>query len=496
MFKKILLTGIAFIAGVNLAFAANPLADTERNLVSYNNKQASGTLSFDQSKMYSKFCNNVSQSYTYTNNTITSDGIALSTMMYCEGLPMILEYNFDISTGWTQTLLSGDQLTITTTDKNTFIFTKQNTSDPVMCTMEYAPVCGEVEVQCIQAPCPPIKQTFGNSCMAGAAGAKNITQGECSSLPVVGWDTDEHGCKGSAGYTWNTGAQECVRSWEYETVLRAYNNGITKYNTMTSFMPNNYLTREQAAKMLMVTIDASGVEEWMIKQPAGGCKWTDKASINSTLYDQVFRSCTKWLFKGSNEGLFLPHQAITREHIAFVMKRLETFVPKIANHPYLTESNNTTPYTRLEFAQFLQQLSPVLEKAAEQDFTQQTKDLEAAKQLWKSKNITSYKMIQQRSCFCMGDYIRPMIYDVSKEIAQRGTARYNDNNKEQLSPTMDVELNSVTDAFSIIENAIKENVDSLTVEYDKTYGYPTKIAIDTNFMIADEEQYLSFTLVK
>ena len=99
MFKKFFLTGIAFIAGVNLAFAANPLADTERNLVSYNNKQASGTLSFDQSKMYSKFCNNVSQSYTYTNNTITSDGIALSTMMYCEGLPMTLEYNFDISTG-------------------------------------------------------------------------------------------------------------------------------------------------------------------------------------------------------------------------------------------------------------------------------------------------------------------------------------------------------------------------------------------------------------
>ena len=58
-------------------------------------------------------------------------------------------------------------------------------------------------------------------------------------------------------------------------------------------MPNNYLTREQAAKMLMVTIDASGVEEWMIKQPAGSSKWTDKASIDSTLYDQVFRSCTK-----------------------------------------------------------------------------------------------------------------------------------------------------------------------------------------------------------
>lgn len=495
MFKKILLTCITFIAWASMTLAANTsLTDTSWNLTSYNGSGAVGTLSFSNDMIYSKFCNNVAQWYTYTTNKITATGIGTSTMMYCEGLPMTLENNFDISTEGTSSIVSWDKLTITTEDNNIFVFTKQKASDPVMCTMEYAPVCGEVEVQCIQAPCPPIKQTFGNSCMAGAAGAKNITQGECS--PIVGWDTDEHGCKGSAGYTWNADSKECVRSWEYETVLRAYNNGITKYNTMTSFMPNNYLTREQAAKMLMTTIDASGVEEWMVKQLEGSCEWTDKASIDSTLYDQVFRSCTKWLFKGSNEGLFLPHQAITREHMSIILKRLEVFVPKIKQHDYLYVDTSSTPFTRLEFIQTLQQLSPVLEKAATQDFTQQTKDLEAAKTLWTSKKITSYKMIQQRSCFCMGDYIRPMIYDVVKEIAQRGTARYNDNNKEQVSPAMDVELNSVTDAFNIIENAIKDNVDSLTVEYDKTYGYPTKISIDTNFMIADEEQYLSFTLVK
>jgi hypothetical protein len=56
---------------------------------------------------------------------------------------------------------------------------KTSPDNPPICTMEYKPVCGEVEVQCIKAPCLPIKQTFGNDCMAKAAKAKNITQGEC-----------------------------------------------------------------------------------------------------------------------------------------------------------------------------------------------------------------------------------------------------------------------------------------------------------------------------
>jgi hypothetical protein len=47
------------------------------------------------------------------------------------------------------------------------------------CTEEYMPVCGETEVQCIMAPCPPLKQTYGNRCEAERVGAKNIVTGEC-----------------------------------------------------------------------------------------------------------------------------------------------------------------------------------------------------------------------------------------------------------------------------------------------------------------------------
>lgn len=37
-----------------------------------------------------------------------------------------------------------------------------------VCTMEYAPVCASVAVQCIKAPCEPVEQTFGNRCTMNA----------------------------------------------------------------------------------------------------------------------------------------------------------------------------------------------------------------------------------------------------------------------------------------------------------------------------------------
>ncbi len=36
------------------------------------------------------------------------------------------------------------------------------------CIEIYQPVCGQVQVECIKAPCPPIRQTFANSCKACA----------------------------------------------------------------------------------------------------------------------------------------------------------------------------------------------------------------------------------------------------------------------------------------------------------------------------------------
>ena len=83
------------------------------------------------------------------------------------------------------------------------------------CTMQYSPVCWSVQVQCIRAPCYPIRQTFGNLCMANMAKATDITIGECwSTPPVIWWDIDTHGCIASAGYSWEPRARQCLRPWE------------------------------------------------------------------------------------------------------------------------------------------------------------------------------------------------------------------------------------------------------------------------------------------
>jgi len=49
-----------------------------------------------------------------------------------------------------------------------------------MCTMQYQPVCGARQVQCIQAPCYPVYETFGNACVMSIEGGTFIHEGECT----------------------------------------------------------------------------------------------------------------------------------------------------------------------------------------------------------------------------------------------------------------------------------------------------------------------------
>ena len=56
------------------------------------------------------------------------------------------------------------------------------------CIEIYSPVCGQVQVECITTPCPPVPETFSNSCFA----CQNdrvvaYTEGACTSESELGY---------------------------------------------------------------------------------------------------------------------------------------------------------------------------------------------------------------------------------------------------------------------------------------------------------------------
>ncbi|KAF2340778.1 hypothetical protein DMB71_13025 [Flavobacterium tistrianum] len=68
---------------------------------------------------------------------------------------------------------------------------------------------------------------------------KKISQDNTSASPkepkkeaVVGGDSDSHGCKASAGYTWSALKKECIRVFENSTRLNHAEDGKT-YSTVS-----------------------------------------------------------------------------------------------------------------------------------------------------------------------------------------------------------------------------------------------------------------------
>jgi hypothetical protein len=49
-----------------------------------------------------------------------------------------------------------------------------------ICTSEYAPVCASHQVECIKAPCYPVYQTYGNSCLMTRDNSTYLHSGTCT----------------------------------------------------------------------------------------------------------------------------------------------------------------------------------------------------------------------------------------------------------------------------------------------------------------------------
>ena len=114
--------------------------------------------------------------------------------------------------------------------------------------------------------------------------------------------------------------------------------------------------------------------------------------------------------------------------------------------------------------------------------------LQQNRQLWRNQNLSSYRYTLRISCFCGPDVTQPVVVEVRNGRVTSITAA---NTGNPVNPEYFKQYNSVPKLFNLIQNAIAQDVNRLSVTYHPTLGYPTQINIDYNAQIADEERYLT-----
>ncbi len=108
--------------------------------------------------------------------------------------------------------------------------------------------------------------------------------------------------------------------------------------------------------------------------------------------------------------------------------------------------------------------------------------------LWNRQNISSYRYTLSNSCFCIPDARGPVVIEVrngqTTSITSVATG-------QPVNPEFFQNYKTIPKLFNVIQDAINRKASSLNVQYSARFGYPTKIDIDYNSQIADEEIYLT-----
>jgi|GEM_PF-2800500 len=234
-------------------------------------------------------------------------------------------------------------------------------------------------------------------------------------------------------------------------------------------MPEQLLTREQAAKMLVAAVQSQPNLEIPLKEMY--CVFADQASIDPTLSDQVNIACQYGLFQGY-KGNFMPTMFMNDVDTMTILGRVAAYSPAI--NMYLATSQFATPtykpMTRAMFVDWLFTMSTYIDQYAAQDnmtmLNDAQSDLDNARNMWTDKKLNTYTIVQTKSCFCTEDYRRSIQYNVTNSLVVSG-AKYKDT-MQMINPEQAPELHTVEQAFAMIQQAIDDKVDSVSVEYDAT----------------------------
>ena len=97
-----------------------------------------------------------------------------------------------------------------------------------------------------------------------------------------------------------------------------YNNGLTKYDTLSGYRPDDPLLREEAAKIIGQAYDILGYSK---EVKNNSCSFSDADTFDPSLASYIADTCAYWIFRWSN-GNFLAHKSLSKAEALTVLIRI------------------------------------------------------------------------------------------------------------------------------------------------------------------------------
>ncbi|MEA5536472.1 DUF6174 domain-containing protein [Crocosphaera sp. XPORK-15E] len=120
--------------------------------------------------------------------------------------------------------------------------------------------------------------------------------------------------------------------------------------------------------------------------------------------------------------------------------------------------------------------------ANSQESSQLITELQKNRELWRSQPLKNYQYNYQQQCFCPSPGNTPLKVSVKNgKITQVIDLKTNQAIADLTYPK------TIQQLFQIIAEAIEKKAYEILVTYHSTLGYPTRIAIDYQKMLADDE---------
>lgn len=109
---------------------------------------------------------------------------------------------------------------------------------------------------------------------------------------------------------------------------------------------------------------------------------------------------------------------------------------------------------------------------------------ESQRARWLAAGIRDYTFEYSQQCECLPDTVRPAMVEVRGGVVTDVVFR---DDGEAAAVNTRRQFPTIAELFDRIDHAIQNEAATMVVSYDSELGYPTRIEIDYNLRVADDE---------